>query len=176
MNKNITIIILLISLSLVFSCNEVVNKIIVDEKTGHPMLIGRTELSAFQQPDFSEWYNNEYFGYEPDEFFVEQIKSHIDSISIDIFMGTWCSDSRREVPRFIKILDELEFDQNNLRIISVDREKHSPGKNEKNRNIEYVPTFIIYKSNKELGRIVEYPIITLESDLLNILIGLKLDE
>ena len=165
----------IITILVLLSCNEVVNKIIIDKKTGNPMLIGRTELSAFQQSDFSEWYNNEYFAYEADDFIIEQIKLNIDSISIHIFMGTWCSDSRREVPRFIKILDQVEFDQSNLEIINVDREKHSPGKNEKDKNIVYVPTFIINKNYHELGRIIEYPIITLESDFLDILISLKLD-
>lgn len=171
MNKKyILIVLIIIQLT---SCNEVINKVVIDEKTGNPMLIGKTELNAFRQPEFAEWYNTEYFAYEPDEFLIEQIKLNIDSFSIDIFMGTWCSDSRREVPRFIKILDQAEFDRSKLRIINVDREKKSPNKETKDLNIELVPTFIVKKDNQELGRIIEFPIVTLESDLLNILIGLE---
>lgn len=165
--KKITLIIF--ALIITISCNEPVNKVIVDEKTGRSMLVGVTDRNAFELPDFSEWYNNEYSAYEADEFILELINDLSDSVDIQIFMGTWCSDSRREVPRFLKILDLAEFDQHKLQIINVDREKKSPTHEEKNKSIEFVPTFIINNNGIEVGRIVEFPIITLESDLLEIL-------
>jgi len=165
--KNIFILVIVIVL---FGCNEVSNKMVFDEKTGKQMLVGITDRNALELPYFSDWYNTEYFAYEPDEFIIKQIHELSDSIKIQIFMGTWCSDSRREVPRFIKILDFSEFDKNHLQIINVDRNKKSPTHEEKNINIEFVPTFIINKYNNEIGRIVEFPIVTLESDLFNILL------
>lgn len=164
---------LLTVLFIIAGCKEIVNKVTVDEKTGRPMLVGVTDRNAFELPDFTEWYNNEYIGYEPDEFILEQIQELSDSIEIQIFMGTWCSDSRREVPRFLKIMDLSEFNKNKLQIINVDRKKRSPTHEERNKNIEFVPTFLINKNNNEIGRIVEFPIITLENDLLNILQGIE---
>ncbi len=158
---------------MLFGCKEIVNKVTVDDKTGKPMLVGVTDRSAFELPDFTEWYNNEYVGYEPDEFLLEQIKGVSDSIDIQIFMGTWCIDSRREVPRFLKIMDISKFNQNKLQIINLDRKKISPTHEERNKNIEFVPTFVINKNGYEIGRIVEFPIITLESDLLSILLGIE---
>lgn len=169
--KNIILIFSILLLSI--SCKEVVNKVTIDEKTGNPMLVGVTNRNAFELPEFSEWYNTEYIGYEPDEFLLGQIKESSDSIDIQIFMGTWCSDSRREVPRFLKIMDLSEFEQEKLQIINVDRKKISPTHEEKHKNIEFVPTFVIIKNGDEIGRIVEFPIITLESDLLNILLGIE---
>ena len=160
-------------LIILLSCNHGSNKIITDEKTGKPMLIGSTDLDAFNYPEFSDWYNAEYFAYEPDDFIIEQLKPNLKNVDIEIFMGTWCGDSRREVPRFIKILDLIEYDKNKLQIINVDRKKRSPQKAEKNKNIEYVPTIIFLRDNVEIGRIIEYPIITLESDMLNILMGVN---
>ena len=165
------IITLLTIVFILASCKEIVNKVTIDDKTGDSMLVGITERSAFELPDFTEWYNNEYAGYEPDGFILEQIINLSDSITIQIFMGTWCSDSRREVPRFIKIMDISKFNQNKLKIINVDRKMISPTHEERNKNIEFVPTFVINKNGNEIGRIVEFPIITLESDLLNILLG-----
>lgn len=159
---------------MLFGCKEIVNKVTVDDKTGKPMLVGITDRSAFELPDFTEWYNNEYVDYEPDVFLLEQIKGVSDSIDIQIFMGTWCIDSRREVPRFLKIMDKSKFNQNKLQIINVDRKKISPTHEERNKNIEFVPTFVFYKNEIEIGRIVEFPIITLESDLLSILLSIKL--
>ncbi|MCK4904586.1 MAG: thioredoxin family protein, partial [Candidatus Marinimicrobia bacterium] len=137
------------------------------------MLVGITYRSAFELPELSEWYNDEYARYEPDEFILKQIKSLSDSIDIQIFMGTWCSDCRREVPRFFKILDLSRFEQNKLQIVNVDRQMRSPTHEEKNKNIEFIPTFIINKNEIEIGRILEFPIITLESDLLSILLGIN---
>lgn len=171
-SMNLKVIMLIIILFSVFtiSCNDGLNQVIPDKKTGKPMLVGLTELSAFKDPNFSEWYSIEYKYYEADQFIIDQIKLIDDSIKIEIFMGTWCGDSRREVPRFNKILDLIDFDKKNLLIVNLDREKRSPGKFEKNKNIEYVPTIIFYKNNIEIGRIIEYPIVTLESDILEILI------
>ncbi|NHZ84625.1 MAG: hypothetical protein GWP19_01940, partial [Planctomycetia bacterium] len=83
-------IILIFSLLLLTTgCKEIVNKVTIDDKTGRPMLVGITDRSAFEMSDFSEWYNDEYIGYEPDEFIIGQIKELSDSIDIQIFMGTW---------------------------------------------------------------------------------------
>ncbi len=169
--KNIILIFSILLLTI--SCKKVENKVTIDDKTGKQMLVGITDRNAFELPEFSEWYNTEYIGYEPDEFLLGQIKESSDSIDIQIFMGTWCSDSRREVPRFLKIMDLSEFEQEKLQIINVDRKKISPTHEEKHKNIEFVPTFVIIKNGDEIGRIVEFPIITLESDLLNILLGIE---
>jgi len=167
------IILIMFVFAILFGCKEVINKVIIDDKTGRSMLIGITDRSAFKLVDFADWYNSEYVGYQPDEFIIGQIKELKDSIDIQIFMGTWCSDSRREVPRFLKIFDLVEFNQNHLQIINVDRSKKSHNHDERNKSIKFVPTFIISESGKEIGRIVEFPIITLESDLLNILLGIN---
>ena len=167
-------ILAIITISILFiSCDKDTVKIVEDEKTGKPMLLGETDRSDFEQPEFSEWYNTEYDPYEPDEFVIEQLKEFIDSTNIEVFMGTWCGDSRREVPRFLKVLDLAGYDEDNLVIVNVDREKKSPSRAEKDKNIEFVPTFIVYKNDDELGRIIEYPMLTIEGDLLTILIGLE---
>ncbi len=167
-------LIILSVISILFiNCKEVVNKVVVDDKTGRPMLVGITDRIAFDSPDFKEWFYKNYHEYEPDSLVLEQIKSLSDSISIQIFMGTWCSDSRREVPRFMKVLDGLSFGDEQLQIINVNRKKKSPTHEERKKDIEFVPTFIIYRGDIEIGRIVEFPMITLEGDFLSILLGIK---
>ena len=53
----------------------------------------------------------------------------------------------------------------------LDRNKTSDCGLKRDKNIHYVPTFFVSKERKEIGRIVEIPIETLEDDLFNILIG-----
>jgi thiol-disulfide isomerase/thioredoxin len=85
-------------------------------------------------------------------------------------MGTWCSDSRREVPRFLKLLDVLNFNSSaGLKIICVDDNKKGKGDEVDGLNIELVPTFILSQKGKEIGRIIESPKLTLEKDLLGII-------
>ncbi len=38
-------------------------------------------------------------------------------------MGTWCSDSRREVQRFLKIIDAVNYPEDNLTINNVNSSK-----------------------------------------------------
>ena len=85
-------------------------------------------------------------------------------------MGTWCGDSRREIPGFYKILDETAFDVNYLQLIGVDRSKKYDDY-EKDLTIFRVPTIIFLKNGKEIGRFVEYPKETIEKDFLKIVSG-----
>ncbi len=142
----------------------------VDAKTGKPMLLGLTKTVDFQDSNFYQWFNSEYTKYKPDSATVEFLRDNLKGKNILIIMGTWCSDSRREVPRFVKILDAAGFPETEYKIITVDRKKKAPGFDPDSLNIELVPTFIVYENGKEIGRIIETPIETLEIDLKNILV------
>ena len=100
-----------------------------------------------------------------------QVTGVIKEIDIETFLGTWCEDSRREVPRLYKILDGMGFPSREMDLITLDRDKKSGHGLEDGKNIHHVPTIIIYKKGKELGRIIESPIGSLEEDIFNILIG-----
>ena len=144
------------------------NKLIKDDKTGKPMLIGICDRTAFADTNFAWWFNSEYDVYNLDTTTLASIGNKLNDYKITVVMGSWCSDSRREVPRFYKILDSLKFDQSKLELICVDRDKNDPNGDTEKLNIEAVPTFIFYKDDKEIGRIVESPKETLEKDILKI--------
>jgi len=81
------------------------------------------------------------------------------------FLGSWCDDAKREVPRFLKLMQILNIDPSHLTLIGVDRDHRSPGKEEQKYNVEKVPTFIFLKNAKEVGRIVEAPLASIEKDI-----------
>ncbi|HYO11819.1 MAG TPA: thioredoxin family protein [Thermoanaerobaculia bacterium] len=91
---------------------------------------------------------------------------------VTVFLGTWCGDSGREVPRFWRALDEagaaLPFQ---VRYIAVDAEKKQPGEAVTGNDIRYVPTFIVRREGREVGRIVEESPNGIEKDLLALLTG-----
>ena len=113
------------------------------------ILVGSANLDGFQQEPFSEWYNENFDSYIVNDSLSPLIKKNINSIKIKTFMGTWCEDSQREIPNFIKILKQVDFDFNNLELITVNREKTTPQGLENGLNITNVPTFIFYKDGKE---------------------------
>lgn len=132
-------------------------------------LVGIAQKSDFQKPPFSEWFSENYEVYQLDMKVVNQLKPFLKGVQIKAAMGTWCGDSRREIPVFYKLLDATDFEYKNLTMITVDRDKTSSNNEQEGLDIERVPTFIFYKDGKEINRFVEYPRETLEIDFLNIL-------
>jgi thiol-disulfide isomerase/thioredoxin len=100
------------------------------------------------------------------------LKNGLKGITIKGFMGTWCGDSKRETPRFFKILEQADFKMKNLELITVNRSKKTPGNLQDGFNVFKVPTFIFYKDGKEIGRYVEFARESLEKDILKIVTGL----
>lgn len=86
-----------------------------------------------------------------------------DSFKVQLFLGTYCPDSKKWVPRFYKLKEELPFGA--VEIISVDTTKKDERGLAADANIKKIPTFIFYKEEKEVGRIVEKPKGRLEKNL-----------
>ncbi len=147
------------------------NTLTTDEETGKPMLIGFTTLEAFKDTSFSWWWNSTYNMYEPDSAKANLLKDKLKDVEITVVMGTWCSDSRHEVPQFYKLMDEIGYPTDKITLINVDREKHGKGDEADTLGIDFVPTFIFYKDGKEIGRIVEIPFDSFEEDILEIVEG-----
>ncbi|CAM4163799.1 thioredoxin family protein [Gillisia limnaea] len=144
---------------------------IEDENEDQTMLIGKITKEDLQQAPYARWFNDEYESFNPSDEAIETIKNNISEYEIMVFMGTWCVDSRREVPKLFKILDEAGYDLSKLTIIGVDRNKVTPEKTEANWDLDRVPTFIFTKDGKEDNRFVEYPRISIEEDIANIVTG-----
>ncbi len=121
-------------------------------------------------PPHSEWYTEGYEKYRPDNTAVEILKKiNSTGLTITIVLGTWCPDSRREVPRFLKILDLTDFPAEKITFIGTDNQKLSPVGEYEKLDIQRVPTFIFFKNKIETGRIIEVPLTSLEQDMVNIL-------
>ncbi len=144
------------------------NKIIVDEKSGKPMLIGYCSREAFRDTSFSWWWKAEYDFYKLDTITLKLLPD-LSDYKIMIVMGTWCSDSRREVPRFYKILDYINFPAQNIALINVNRQRKTLRDDELFVEVNLVPTFYIFKKGKVVGEIIESPKESLEKDLWNLL-------
>ena len=133
-------------------------------------ILGYFNKERFLLPPHSEWYTSGYNDYNFNSGAVNSLMDiSKDGLSIMIVLGTWCSDSRREVPRFMRILDLWQFPLTSVTFIGVDNIRQAPVGEFDKLDIRRVPTFIIYKNKIEAGRIIENPVTSLEQDLVNIL-------
>jgi thiol-disulfide isomerase/thioredoxin len=89
-----------------------------------------------------------------------------------VYFGTWCSDSRRELPRLWRALDEsgglVPFE---IEYVAVDRGEQRPPELKSELDLRYVPTFIVRRGGEEVGRMVEESPGGIEHDLLALLSG-----
>ncbi|RLD67586.1 MAG: thioredoxin [Bacteroidetes bacterium] len=153
------------------------NQVILDTNIDKAILIGYcTEEGLSSSPIFSSCYKKEYDQYQPNLVFLKSLTELLQSIHITVIFGSWCSDSQREVPRLMRILDEMNFPLDSLSIIGVNRLKTVPNIDISRYMIEFVPTIIFSKSEFEIGRIVESPLESLEDDMASILMKIFLDE
>ncbi len=154
-----------------FAFSQLLNQKSIDPKKNNEMLVGYCNREGFVDVkcNFDSSFRAEYAVYHANEATMELLARKLKGIKVTLVMATWCGDSKEWVPRFYKIMDQLDFNYKKLTLISVDRSKKAPGTNVETLKIDKVPTFIFYRKNAEIGRIVEVPINLLEKDMLNIL-------
>jgi len=159
------------------------NKEVTDER-GKPQLLGKCTRERLEQAPYDSWFLKNYTDYAVDSVTAGLLRAKLEDqrghgspggIRFVIFMGTWCGDSQREVPRMFKILDYCGLDSTAVQLIMVSDAdsmyKQSPGHEEKGLNIFRVPDLIVLDKGKESGRIVESPVQSLEKDLLALVDG-----
>lgn len=109
---------------------------------------------------------------KPDAAAAQALAQVEPGAEVTVFLGTWCGDSRREVPRLWSAIDAaggmVPF---KVTYIGVDREKKDPAGQAAKSDIRYVPTFIVVRDGREVGRIVESSPHGVEADLLALLTG-----
>jgi hypothetical protein len=145
----------------------------VKDKNGNLLLLGKSTRGRLQQAPFDSWFNSAYNDYVVDSASAKELKTLLKGKRILIFMGTWCGDSRREVPRMYKLLDYCGISASQIELVNVDYHdsayKQSPTHEERGLQIHRVPDLLVYDKQQEIGRIVESPVVSWEKDLLAIL-------
>lgn len=144
---------------------------------GDTLLLGIQTFKQLQQPPFNDWFLPATVNARFSTKITTSLHKKIEGIHFEIFMGTWCSDSRREVPKLYALLNHLHIPDSAITVVCVDNEdstyKQSPGHEEAGKYIFRVPTLRLLKEGNEVGRIIEYPKKSWETDILTILSGKK---
>ncbi len=140
--------------------------------TPNPVLVGA--LDPDQILEVPGW-RARHDEYVPDHEATERLRRALEQgaqLRVVVILGTWCSDSRREVPRLLAVLDEAGSTGGiQLELEGVDRtmvvqdpawdETVLPG-----RRPQAVPTIVVFgPSGQELARVIETAEKPLESTL-----------
>ena len=161
--------ILLLALSTAFGLTSLVGAAEPPAAPQETVLVGTTTREKVEAAP--EWVQAEVDA-KPDAAAARALGTVAPGAEVTVYLGTWCGDSRREVPRLWKAVDAeggaVPFQ---IRYIGVDHAKKEPADLIKADDVRYLPTFIVRRGGHEVGRIVETSPHGVEQDLLALLTG-----
>jgi len=131
--------------------------------------LNRSDL--VNSPYTNRWFEPRYDRYKLDKNAMGTIEKNINDFDIVMFMGAWCPDSHREVPRVFKILENSGYDMDKLKVYTLNHRMQSTEQFEKGLNITNVPTIIFYQDGQEVNRFVERPRQSIAKDIAKIVSG-----
>ncbi len=114
-----------------------------------------SKYALINQPVFN-WYNSSQVNYTPPAEVLSAMTSAKDNVKYMVFGGTWCEDTQFVLPKFFKLQEQSGTPDENISLIAVDRQKKSIGNVATVFGITNVPTIIVLKDGKEVGRVIEY--------------------
>jgi hypothetical protein len=136
-----------------------------------PVLVGRVDWSELAA--IAGW-KKEAEDYQPDRAAIRKLQGVRGHYRILSVLGSWCSDSRREVPRLVKVLRQVGGDHFSHEMFCVDHTLvvTAPGFPDgllEHKKAERVPTIIVLDGDgQELGRVVETAPMPLEQLLVEL--------
>jgi thiol-disulfide isomerase/thioredoxin len=126
------------------------------ERPGEKTIKGHFPRNLLETDTSFTWYASTYKNYKARPDALENLRKQKDSVEIVAFMGTWCEDSHFVIPQLLSLLDSASFPKEKFSLIGVDRNKKTVGRLSEALNVTLVPTILIFKNGRELGRIIEY--------------------
>ena len=128
-----------------------------DEK--HPeqhILRGIINKYLVQNDDSYKWYAQSQNGYKPDTATLNAFERSKGKVQFIVFGGTWCEDTQFILPKFFKLQEMSGVEDTVISFFGVNRAKKTLASFTDAFNITNVPTIIVMKNGKEIGRVVEY--------------------
>jgi thiol-disulfide isomerase/thioredoxin len=150
-------IVFLLSMLLVVYTSDAQNRFeTLVERPNEKSLVGVLSKEVLSNESSFTWFAENYKAYQAHAGGLAPLKNYRDSIQLLAFMGTWCEDSHFIIPRFFALTEQAGVDPTRIVLMGVNRKKETWGDLTKPLGIVNVPTLIIFKNGKEIGRVVEY--------------------
>jgi thiol-disulfide isomerase/thioredoxin len=123
---------------------------------GNKMLKGIVNRSLIENDTAFAWFKESMQYGKPNDAAVTAFQQNKAKFTMVVFGGTWCEDTHNLLPKFYQLVDKSGYPETNITLIAVDRQKTTINNLHTTYNIINVPTFIVLKDGKEVGRVVEY--------------------
>jgi thiol-disulfide isomerase/thioredoxin len=120
------------------------------------ILKGIISRDLVQKDTSFKWFALNQKSYVPYTDAVSAIKPKASTLHFIVFGGTWCHDTQFILPKFFSLADAAAVPAGNISLIGVDRNKKTLGNLSESMGVTNVPTIIVMKDGKEIGRVVEY--------------------
>lgn len=151
MKQFLLIAAVIFSAQIVFAQTEVSK-----DEFGNKVLKGFLTKQELATDSTFTWFAQNQKGYTPDQNALQLLRANKDSINIVAFGGTWCDDTKYILPKFFVLADAAGLSQDHITLLGVDHSKKTIQHLSEAFGITNVPTIIVMKNGKELGRVVEY--------------------
>jgi thiol-disulfide isomerase/thioredoxin len=152
MKKALFFAVLLLFTGLVFAQSAEVTH----DASGEKVIKGFMTKQQLVSDSSFKWFAQNQQGYIPEQNALQAFKANKDSINIVAFGGTWCGDTKFILPKFFALTDAAGFSQDRVVLLGVDHNKKTIQHLAEAFGVTNVPTFIVMKNGKEIGRVVEY--------------------
>ena len=153
-------IIIAISIIGIFTACSVTKKLKTNYEVldyqGKKMLKGIVNRSLIENDTAFAWFKESMQYGKPDAAAVTAFQQNKAKFTMVVFGGTWCEDTQNLLPKFYQLIDKSGYPETKIILIAVDRQKTTVNNLHITYNITNVPTFIVLKDGKEVGRVVEY--------------------
>ncbi len=141
-----------------------------EPETGVVILKGECRFEDLKaQPSFM-WLKDTA-QYKPDKRALGTLREKLLQYEMVVVFGSWCEDSQRELPHLYRVLQEAGMPMEKVALYGLDRAKKGRDMEDKIFRVEKVPTIILFKNHREIGRIVETPKRSIEADLAQMIGG-----
>ena len=148
---------------IIFTSCSVAQKMVTETKTYETtndskskILKGYISRSTIENDSSFKWFKENMKWGTADAAAVQALQSNGTNVHFVVFGGTWCEDTQNLLPVFYRLADKSGLANDKITLIGVDRAKTALNDFHKAFNVTKVPTFIVMKDGKEIGRVVEY--------------------
>lgn len=123
---------------------------------GAKVLKGLLNRQIIEGDTTYKWFKQNYALGAADASAVDAFTKNGSKFQMVVFGGTWCEDTQNLLPAFYRLVDKSGYKESSITLIGVNRQKQTLDNLSNAFHITNVPTFIVMKDGKEVGRVVEY--------------------
>jgi thiol-disulfide isomerase/thioredoxin len=137
----------------------------VDEKNSSVVFQGVITFDDLKNEKSFTWFQNGVDEYNTSSRAISYLQKLLADYDMVVLLGTWCGDSKDLMPKLYKVLQETHYPMSRYTMYGVSRAKEAKNNERTRYDLKKVPTIILFKNGKEIGRIIESVNKSIEADL-----------